>query len=174
MPADLRRLWAIRSDLSRRAWEPNLRSLGGKAGERSLATAGERVGRARRVRTDKTGWLLLGARAALAGCVLLTGMGAFSPPGAPRPHLFPWDKAEHFSAFFAMTVCALAALPRAPAWWLGVMLSLAGGLIEVVQGLPFVDRDSDWKDWAADTLAILAVLGVLAAGRLRRTLAERR
>jgi hypothetical protein len=128
----------------------------------------------RRVTTRSTGPLLATARAALAGCVLLTAAGAFSPPGAPRPHLFPWDKAEHFSAFFAMTTCALAAFPRAPAWWLGVMLSLAGALVEVVQGLPFVNRDSDWKDWAADTFAILAVLGVLAAGRLRRSLAERR
>lgn len=109
---------------------------------------------------------------ALAFCALLTAWGAFSPPGGPHPHLFPWDKAEHFCAFFALTACALAAFPKAPVWWTAAALSGCGALIELVQALPFVHRDADVKDWIADTLAVLAVVGVLVAGRLRRWLAE--
>ena len=89
-----------------------------------------------------------------------------------RPHLFPWDKAEHFSAFFALTACAIAAFPRAPLIWIGVALSACGGAVELVQALPFVNRDGDWKDWAADTIAIGAVMGVVLAARIRRALED--
>ena len=110
---------------------------------------------------------------ALAFCVLLTGWGAFSPAGAVHPHLFAWDKAEHFSAFFALTVCALAAFPRLGIVWIGLAVSGSGALVELIQGLPFVHRDMDVKDWGADTLAVLAVVGVVIAARVRRKLAER-
>ena len=118
--------------------------------------------------------MLTVARAGLALCVLLTAWGAFAPSTVPRPHLFPWDKAEHFSAFFALTACALAAFPRTPIAWIAVALSACGACVELVQGLPFVHRDMDAKDWAADTAAILAVVGVVVAARLRRALAEPR
>ena len=52
------------------------------------------------------------------------------------------------------------------------MLSGCGALIEIIQGLPFVHRDRDVRDWVADTVAIGAVMGVVLAARLRRTLAE--
>ncbi len=115
--------------------------------------------------------ILIAARAALAACALLTAWGAFSPPGGPHPHLFPWDKAEHFSAFFALTACALAAFPRVRIVWIALALSACGALIEGIQGLPFVHRDMDAKDWVADTIAILAVVGVVLAARIRRALA---
>lgn len=70
--------------------------------------------------------------------------------------LFHWDKAEHFTAFYVMTVLAAAAFPRRPLLQIAVALSLLGAGIELVQALPFVDRDSDFWDWFADTLAILA------------------
>jgi VanZ family protein len=115
--------------------------------------------------------LLTGARVALVLCAVLTGWGAFTPPGVPRLHLFPWDKAEHFSAFFALTACALAAFPRVAIVWIAVALSGCGALIELIQALPFVNRDADVKDWVADTLAVGAVAGVVVAARLRRRLA---
>ena len=104
-------------------------------------------------------------------CALLTAWGAFSPAGAAHPHLFPWDKAEHFSAFFALTACALAAFPKVKIVWIAGALSACGALVELVQGLPFVNRDMDVKDWVADTIAVLAVVGVVIAARVRRTLA---
>ena len=116
--------------------------------------------------------LLTAARAALVGCLLLTAWGAFAPPGVARPHLFPWDKAEHFSAFFALTACAMAAFPRVRLAWIAGGLSACGALVELIQALPFVNRDCDWKDWVADTAAILAVVGVVLAARIRRALAQ--
>ncbi len=117
--------------------------------------------------------VLIAARVALAFCVLLTGWGAFSPAGAVHPHLFPWDKAEHFSAFFALTACALAAFPRVGVVRIGLAVSASGAMVELIQGLPFVHRDMDVKDWVADTIAVLAVVGVVIAARVRRSLAER-
>ncbi len=114
--------------------------------------------------------ILIGARVALAFCALLTAWGAFSPAGAVHPHLFPWDKAEHFSAFFALTACALAAFPRVKIVWIAAALSGCGALVELIQGLPFVHRDMDVKDWVADTVAILAVVGVVIVARVRREL----
>lgn len=95
------------------------------------------------------------------------------PPKAFR--LFHWDKAEHFAAFYVLTVLALAAFPRRPLAWIVVTLSALGAGIEVVQALPIVARDSDAWDWMADTLAIGAAVLPLyalqsrlrAAGKLR-------
>ncbi len=115
--------------------------------------------------------ILIGARVALAVSALLTAWGAFAPARAPRPHLFPWDKAEHFSAFFALTACALAAFPKVRIVWIALALSACGALVELIQGLPFVHRDMDVHDWVADTIAILAVVGVVIVARIRRSLA---
>lgn len=117
--------------------------------------------------------LLVAARVALGTCALLTAWGAFAPPGAPHPHLMPWDKAEHFCAFFALAACAVVAFPRTPIAWIAGALSGCGALIELIQALPFVRRDADVKDWIADTVAVGAVVGVVIAGKLRRALAER-
>lgn len=83
--------------------------------------------------------------------------------------LFHWDKAEHFTAFYVLTVLAAAAFPRRPLWAIAAGLSLVGAGIEVVQALPFVARDSDVWDWVADTLAIGAVLLPIALPGWRRT-----
>ena len=115
--------------------------------------------------------ILIAARTALAVCALLTAWGAFAPAKAMHPHLFPWDKAEHFSAFFALTACALAAMPKVKIVWIAIALSACGALVELIQGLPFVHRDMDVKDWVADSVAILAVVGVVIAARARRNLA---
>jgi hypothetical protein len=72
--------------------------------------------------------------------------------------LVPWDKAEHFIAFYALTGLAIAAFPRRNVLLTGGLLSLFGAAIEIVQGLPIVHRDRDFWDWVADTLAIVAAL----------------
>ena len=115
--------------------------------------------------------ILIAARAALCVCALLTAWGAFAQPGQIHPHLFPWDKAEHFSAFFALTLCSLAAFPKTRLLWIALALSGCGALIEVVQAIPFLHRDSDVKDWIADTAAVAAVISVVIVARLRRGLA---
>lgn len=83
--------------------------------------------------------------------------------------LFHWDKAEHFTAFYVLTILAAAAFPRRPLLVIAVALSLLGAGIEVVQGLPFIARDCDIWDWVADTLAIAAVCLPLALPRWRKT-----
>jgi VanZ family protein len=110
------------------------------------------------------------ARLALTLAVIAVCYGAFGPPSG-RP-LLPWDKAEHFAAFFVLAVLCLVSFPRTPALALGAALSAFGGGIEIVQGLSFIGRDREVGDWAADTLAVVAALSVLAAARLRASAAR--
>lgn len=79
-------------------------------------------------------------------------------PSPDTPELFPWDKAFHFTAFYGLTGLAAAAFPRRNLVLIGVCLSGMGALIEVVQGTPLIDRDADFWDWVADTVAIVCVL----------------
>jgi len=72
--------------------------------------------------------------------------------------LVPWDKAEHFFAFYALTGLAVAGFPRGRLWIIAGSLSAFGALIEIVQGLPIVHRDRDFWDWVADSIAIIAAL----------------
>jgi Na+/H+-dicarboxylate symporter len=73
-------------------------------------------------------------------------------------HIFKWDKAEHFLAFYVLTGLAVAAFPRGNLFVIAVSLSAFGALIELVQGLSFVGRDRDFQDWVTDTVAIGAAL----------------
>ena len=72
--------------------------------------------------------------------------------------LVPWDKAEHFIAFYVLTVLAAAAFPKRNVLAIAAWLSGFGALIEFVQGLAIVSRDRDFWDWVADTIAIAAAL----------------
>ena len=69
-------------------------------------------------------------------------------------HIFKWDKAEHFLAFYVLTGLAVAAFPRGSLFVIAAALSAFGALIELVQGLSFVGRDRDIQDWLTDTIAI--------------------
>jgi len=69
-------------------------------------------------------------------------------------HIFKWDKAEHFLAFYVLAGLAVAAFPRGSLFVIAVALSAFGALIELVQGLSFVGRDRDFQDWVTDTVAI--------------------
>lgn len=97
------------------------------------------------------------AKVAFFAALLFTFYSAVIPPQHAL-QLVPWDKAEHFLAFYALTGLAAAAFPRRPLLLIAVSLSAFGALIEFVQGLPLVHRDRDFWDWVADTLAIGAAL----------------
>lgn len=84
----------------------------------------------------------------------------------------PWDKAEHFTAFFVFTGLCVTALPRISLTWIAVAVLAFGALIEVVQGLPFVKRDSDFWDWVADACALGAVYAVIFASKVRNSKTE--
>ncbi len=97
---------------------------------------------------------------------------AFQPAGsAGSGGLFPWDKADHFCAFFVLGGVALVAFPRQPLWRIATGMAALGALIEVIQGLPFVNRDCDFWDWVAEMCALSALYGTILAARIRRTLA---
>jgi hypothetical protein len=110
--------------------------------------------------------LLRGAQFVFFATLLFTFVAAVMPPHQ-APQLFPWDKAEHFAAFYTLTLLAMAAFPRRSLAAIAVLLSAFGGGIELVQALPIVNRDCDVWDWAADTIAILAALAPLAGARWR-------
>jgi len=101
------------------------------------------------------------AQLAFWAALVFTFVCAVMPPHQ-APQLFPWDKAEHFAAFYTLTVLAAAAFPRRNIAILAILLSAFGGAIELVQALPIVNRDCDFWDWVADTVAILAALAPMA------------
>jgi hypothetical protein len=97
------------------------------------------------------------AQIAFFSALIFTFYSAIIPP-VKALHLVPWDKAEHFIAFYALTGLAAAAFPRRNLMVIAALLSAFGALIEFVQGLPVVHRDRDFWDWVADTLAIIGAL----------------
>jgi hypothetical protein len=97
------------------------------------------------------------AQAAFLAALIFTFYSAVIPPQKALA-LVPWDKAEHFIAFYALTGLAVAAYPRRNLLVIAALLSGFGALIEFVQGLDIVHRDRDFWDWVADTIAICAAL----------------
>jgi len=97
------------------------------------------------------------AKLAFFAALLFTCYSAVIPPQHAL-QLVPWDKAEHFIAFYGLTGLAAAAFPKRNLIVIAVLLSGFGALIEFVQGLAVVHRDRDLWDWVADTLAIIAAL----------------
>lgn len=97
------------------------------------------------------------ARLAFFAALVFTFYSAVIPPRQAL-QLAPWDKAEHFIAFYTLTGLACAAFPRRSLWWIAAGLSAFGALIEFVQGLEIVHRDRDFWDWVADTIAIGATM----------------
>jgi VanZ family protein len=78
------------------------------------------------------------------------------PPGAVA---LLWDKAEHFLAYFGLTLFASLAwgLRRSLVLVFAAMVAL-GGALEIIQS--FVGRDAEWGDFFANDLGALAGLGV--------------
>jgi len=97
------------------------------------------------------------AKLAFFSALIFTFYSAVIPPEHAL-QLVPWDKAEHFIAFYGLTGLAVAAFPRYNLFFIAALLSSFGALIEFVQGLSIVHRDRDFWDWVADTLAIIAAL----------------
>jgi hypothetical protein len=111
------------------------------------------------------------AQAAFITALLFTFYSAVIP-SAHAVQLAPWDKAEHFIAFYVLTGLAVAAFPRRHLLVIAVLLSLFGALIEFVQGLPIVHRDRDFWDWVADTIAIASALAPMLLVWWRRLVAS--
>ena len=84
----------------------------------------------------------------------------------PKPPELPidrfGDKFAHILAFGTLAGLAAFGFPPELRWRVAERLSFLGALIEMVQGIPALHRDSDIRDWIADTLAILAVMAIAA------------
>jgi hypothetical protein len=105
-------------------------------------------------------------------CALVFTFYSAVIPSEHAVQLVPWDKAEHFIAFYGLTGLAVAAFPRRSLWIIAVSLSGFGALIEIVQGLSFVHRDRDFWDWVADSIAIIAALSPMILVWWRREAAR--
>jgi hypothetical protein len=105
----------------------------------------------------KVSWLIRIAQVAFFAALIFTFYSAVIPP-QDAVQLVPWDKAEHFLAFYGLTGLAVAAFPRRNLFIVAVLLSGFGAFIEFVQGLDIVRRDRDFWDWVADSVAIAAAL----------------
>jgi VanZ family protein len=64
----------------------------------------------------------------------------------------------HILAFTCLALLGSAAYPRLSALKLVIGLSAFGGLIEVVQLIPSLHRDTEVLDWVADTAAVVAIV----------------
>ena len=79
-------------------------------------------------------------------------------PHPPQVRGEPNDKIQHMVAFATLGLLGAWAYTRASLVRLLVALSLFGAFIELVQAIPSLQRDSDVKDWIADTFACGVVL----------------
>jgi len=82
------------------------------------------------------------------------------PPRLEGPLM--WDKLDHFTAYFGLTLLASLGwgLRRSLVWvFLGIVA--LGGVLEILQTM--VGRDGEWGDFAANDLGALAGLGVAVA-----------
>jgi len=82
-------------------------------------------------------------------------------PHPPRLPGEPSDKIQHVVAFATLTLLGSFAYTATGPRKLLARLSLFGAVIEIVQMIPALHRDADVMDWAADTIAVLAVLALL-------------
>jgi hypothetical protein len=113
------------------------------------------------------------AKWAFFAALIFTFYSAVIPPEHAL-QLVPWDKAEHFIAFYGLTGLAAAAFPNRHLLLIAVLLSAFGALIELVQGLAIVHRDKDFWDWVADSVAIGAALAPMLLVWWRRAAAAQK
>jgi hypothetical protein len=85
-------------------------------------------------------------------------------PGAPS------DKVQHIAAFLTLATLAALAYPGRSLLRIALGLSAFGAVIEVVQAIPALNRDSDVVDWVADSAAVAVVLILVSA--IRRSKAK--
>jgi hypothetical protein len=91
----------------------------------------------------------------LGFCLALAAVvwGSLSPAGGTT---MPGnDKMMHFLAYVVLGVLAMYGWPRRRALVVALLLAV-GAAIEVLQGAPLIDRDTEMLDWLADAGGIAA------------------
>ncbi len=83
-------------------------------------------------------------------------------PNPPEIPGHPPDKLQHMAAFILLAALGRWAYPQARKRELLLGLAAFGALIEMVQAIPALHRDSDPYDWIADVTAALTVFAIAA------------
>ena len=83
------------------------------------------------------------------------------PPGVGDVN----DKFLHVLAFATLAGLVAPAYPRASLWLLFAGLVVFGALIEWVQAIPALGRDSSFDDWIADVVAAGTILALVGLAR---------
>jgi len=96
---------------------------------------------------------------ALATVLVLSSMP--NPPNMP-PNT---DKIQHALAFLGLGLLGGLAYPRLPLFRLALALAAFGALIEFVQAIPALHRNTELLDWIADIGGIAVALALLATWR---------
>ena len=86
------------------------------------------------------------------------------PPELPGE---PSDKIQHIAAFATLGALGAWGFPRLAPLKLVAGLSIFGAAIELIQAIPALHRDSDVRDWIADTIACGLVLLIVSWRRSR-------
>ena len=97
---------------------------------------------------------------------------AFVMATLPQPPTLsgqPSDKVQHVIAFSVLTGLAFTALPWKRRLLIVLGLIAFGALIEIVQLIPALHRESDWMDLLADSAAVLVVASLAHFARRSRT-----
>jgi VanZ family protein len=97
---------------------------------------------------------------------------AFVMAVLPHPPIIPGhpsDKLQHIFAFLVLAILGWLAYPEVKKRELLLGLMAFGALIEMVQAIPVLHRDSDPFDWIADTAASLTVFVIIAVWGFART-----
>ena len=96
-------------------------------------------------------WAWIGAMWLLALAII---SGSLGPYGGPAP--FPgFDKIEHFSAYFALTVLGAAIVTTDGLPWVVARAMLLGLAMEGAQALFTRSRTADWSDILANTTGVM-------------------
>ena len=78
----------------------------------------------------------------------------------PKPPQLPidqfGDKFAHMLAFAILAGVANLAWQNRSRWTIALLLSAFGAAIELLQAISVLHRDSDIRDWVADSIAIVA------------------
>ena len=109
------------------------------------------------------------ARSWLYAAAVLIIYGLAIMPSDKAPDLGAGDKINHIAAFLFLTLFGRWALRDTGRLRLAIGLSFFGGLIEVTQAIPVLNRDASVWDWIADSAAIgVALLLAWPVERLLR------
>lgn len=94
------------------------------------------------------------AQALFVAAVAFTIFMALTPHPPSLPIDGFGDKFEHMLAFATLAFLASFAFVSVSDWAILFRLSVLGAIIEVLQAVPSLHRDCDWRDWLADTIAV--------------------